>query len=204
MADGLRIGRVVLECGDPEAGSIDATAHRAAAFARARGGGTWEKAAERHQRRLLHRLGERRMRGDRVADRFDCGLGRDADDAGVDQLGRLRPDDHEPQQLAVTALVDRLGETRLLAVHLGPRARREKHGSEQEKGKKGLFLLRVHARRDEPPQLRRKHGKAQHQRGEQRDLHLDEEGLEDVSVDELALARLEQRLHSTAKMSLAK
>jgi hypothetical protein len=86
-----------------------------------------DRPPERHQRCFLDRLGERRMCGDRVGQRLDGGLGADADHAAVDQLGRLRSDDHHAQQLAVAGLVDRLHPARPLAVHHRAGRGRERH-----------------------------------------------------------------------------
>ena len=57
--------------------------------------GNVQRAAERDERGLLGGLAQRRMRGDRVADGLERGLGLDRDDARLDQLGGLRADgDH--------------------------------------------------------------------------------------------------------------
>ena len=63
-----------------------------------------DRPAERHERGLLDGLAERRVRGDRVADRLDGRLALDPDHAGVDQLGGLGADDDHAEQLAVLAL----------------------------------------------------------------------------------------------------
>ena len=70
----------------------------------------------------------------------------------------------------------------------------EEEGRHHQERQEGLLFLDVEAGRDEPPHLGREDREADHQRGEEGDLHLDEEGLENVGVDELALAGAEQRL----------
>ncbi len=74
------------------------------------------------------------------------------------------------------------------------RAGREKHRGRQQERQERAFLLGIEPRRDKPPDLGRKHREGDHQRREKSDLHLDEEGLEDVRVDQLALPGGEQRL----------
>ncbi len=71
----------------------------------------------------------------------------------------------------------------------------EEQRSRQQERQEGFLLLDVESGRDEPPELRRQHREAQHQRGEQPDLHLHEESLENVDVNEPALAGPEQGLH---------
>ena len=48
------------------------------------------------------------MRRHPVGDGLDRRLGVERDDAGLDQVGDVRPDHHDPEQLAVARLVDRL------------------------------------------------------------------------------------------------
>src|SRR6185312_11192875 len=72
---------------------------------------------------------------------------------------------------------------------------REEQRRREKEGQECPFLLRVEAGGDKAPQLCRDDREAQHDRREQRDLHLDEESLEHVSVDQPSLPGLEQRLH---------
>src|SRR3546814_3784236 len=67
-------------------------------------------------------------------------------------------------------------------------------GREQEGQQRALFLA-IKARRDEFPQLVGDHRKGDHHRREQRDLDLDEKGLEKLRIDQLALPGREQWLH---------
>ncbi len=70
----------------------------------------------------------------------------------------------------------------------------EKERRHQQEREEGLLLPEIKPGSDEPPDLRREHREADHQRGEEGDLHLDEKGLENIDIDQLALARAEQRL----------
>src|SRR3954468_15925499 len=74
-------------------------------------------AAERDEPRLLDRLRERGMRRDAVRDRLHRRLGLDRDDSGLDHVGHVRADHHEPEQLAVPRLVDRLDPADRLVLH---------------------------------------------------------------------------------------
>jgi hypothetical protein len=76
----------------------------------------------------------------------------------------------------------------------GRAADEEGRGEDQERQER-LLLLRVKARGNEFPDLDREEGEAEHQRSEQRHLHLDEECFEDVGVDDPPLPRFQQRLH---------
>src|SRR5918995_1418951 len=59
------------------------------------------------------------MGGHAVRDRLDRGLGVDGDDACLDQVGDMGADHHDPEQLAVPALVDRLDPAGRLVLHHG-------------------------------------------------------------------------------------
>src|SRR5205085_4212319 len=61
--------------------------------------------AERHEACFLDSFGEGRVGGHAVGDRLDGGLRVERDDAGLDQVGGVRADDHETEQLAVARLV---------------------------------------------------------------------------------------------------
>src|SRR6187401_896909 len=66
------------------------------------------RTTERDEAGLLDGLGERRVRRHAVRDRLDRCLCIERDDSGLDQIGHVRPDHHEPQKLAAARLVDRL------------------------------------------------------------------------------------------------
>src|SRR5262245_61713455 len=78
---------------------------------------------ERDETRFLDPFRERRMRGHAVGDSLDRRLGVERDDGGLDEVGRVRSDDHDPEQLAVRRLVDRLHPAAGLAGHDRARVR---------------------------------------------------------------------------------
>ena len=85
--------------------------------------GTMDRPPERDEARFLDRLGERRVRRHPVGDRLDRRLRVERDDAGLDQVGDVRADHDEPEQLAVPRLVDRLHPADGLVLHHGARVR---------------------------------------------------------------------------------
>ena len=185
--------------------------------------GEFVEAVERHQqhqhRHHIGRSQDRRDRGradDRIAAR-PCQLLAGDDSRALqdhqqdrEEEGGAEAEDEPHAEIEIIADPGQrfLGDATDIALEAQEEVERPRHrheigkagaGPEEERGhqqerQERLLFLRVHAGRDEPPQLRREHGEADHQRREQADLHLDEKRLENVGVDELALARLEQRL----------
>src|SRR5919198_1787708 len=88
--------------------------------------GNVDRASERDQPRLLHRLRERGMRGHAVGDCLHGCLGVERDDACLDQVGDVRPHHHDAEQLPVARLVDGLHPTRRLVLHERASDRRER------------------------------------------------------------------------------
>src|SRR6266516_426024 len=82
-----------------------------------------DRPAERHEPGFLDRLRQRRMGGHAVRHGLDGRLGVDRHHAGLDQVGHVRADHHEPEQFAVPRLVDRLDPTRGLVLHHRARIR---------------------------------------------------------------------------------
>src|SRR4051812_30756390 len=76
-----------------------------------------DRSAEGDKARLLDRLAERRVRGHAVRDSLHGGLRVERDGAGLDQVGHVRPDHDEAEQLAVAALVDGLHPADGLVLH---------------------------------------------------------------------------------------
>src|SRR5919106_1553532 len=91
-----------------------------------------DRAPERDEPGLLDRLGERRVRGHAVRDRLDGRLGVERDDAGLDEVGDVRPDHDDPEQLAIARLVDRLHPADGLVLHHRAAVRRERERTDED------------------------------------------------------------------------
>src|SRR5918996_1700257 len=91
-----------------------------------------DRAPQRDEPGLLDRLRQRRVRGHAVGDRLDRRFGVERDDAGLDEVGDVRPDHDDSEQLAVARLVDRLHPAHRLVLHHRAAVRGERERPDED------------------------------------------------------------------------